>query len=329
MHDLAVIIVSTNDRGWLGPCLGSLYERSGDLELDVVVVDNDSTDGTSELVREEFPQARVVSCRNRGFGHANNRALLSCEARYVLFLNPDTEILEGTLAELVSLLDDRPEIGLAGVRQLTADGSLFPTIFRFPNALRALGEAIGVARFSRAPAWLGGRVMDQSAYAHEVEVDWLTGSFMLVRAEALLGAGVFDERFFMSSEETDLAYRIRQAGWRVVHMAQLTILHHVHAGQPLGDRMFAQYEFSRRQYAEKHFSPVHRAIYLTLVRLRWQIRLLLSLVGQGGASRRTIRRALRTLSGAEAPPFGEPPEVAVQPIDDALVPAGRRPSAVP
>lgn len=327
MYDLAVIVVSTNDRHWLGPCLRSVYGRSGDLRLEVVVADNESTDGTSELIREEFPEARVLPCRNLGFGHANNRALLTCHARYALFLNPDTEILEGTLTELVSQLDERPDIGLASVRQVTADGSLYPTIFRFPNALRAVGEAIGVERFPWAPAWLAGRVTDQRAYDREVEADWLTGAFMLVRAEALLGAGVFDERFFMSSEETDLAYRIKQAGWRVVHIPQLTLRHHVHTGRPLGERMFAQYEFSRRQYAEKHFSPPHRAIYLSLVKLRWRIRLLLRLVGHGEASRRTLRRALRTLSGAEPPPFGDPPTVAVSTINEPLGSTERRPPA--
>src|SRR5256885_10266036 len=151
MHDLAVIIVSTNDREWLTPCLRSVYERAGDLDIDVVVADNESTDGTRELIRDEFPAARVVTSRNRGFGHANNRAAMTCNARYLLFLNPDTEILDGTLEQLVRTLDRRPEIGLAGVRQLTADGTVYPTMRRFPNALRALGEALGSERFPWSP----------------------------------------------------------------------------------------------------------------------------------------------------------------------------------
>ena len=93
--DLAVVIVSTNEANWLEPCLRTIFEHAGDARLDVVVVDNESTDGTRELVETGFPQARVVSSENRGFGHANNRGVMTCTARYVLFLNPDTQIVEG------------------------------------------------------------------------------------------------------------------------------------------------------------------------------------------------------------------------------------------
>ena len=313
MHDVAVIVVSTNDSNWLTPCLTAVYANAGDIDLDVVVADNESSDGTAELVRDEFPAARVVRSRNRGFGHANNRATMTCDARYILFLNPDTEILHGSLAGLVSYLDERPDIGLASVRQVTPNGAVYPTIRRFPNALRAAGDAIGCERFPRVLGWLGPRVLDCGTYDREVACDWLTGAFMLVRTEALLGAGIFDERFFMSSEEVDLAYRIKQAGWGVVHVPQMTILHHVHMGKPLGERMEAQYAFARRQYAEKHFSPVHRAIYIIVVRVGYRLRLMLALMPGGDQYRRDCsRRALRTLRGVEAPPYGEPPTHAVQ-----------------
>lgn len=314
MHDLAVIVVSyaTNNEEWLVPCLRTLYEHAGDLDLDVVVADNESTDGTAELIQERFPAARVVRCRNRGFGHANNRALLTCDARYVLFLNPDTEVLEGSLAELVELLDRRPEVGLAGVRQVTPDGELYPTIRRFPNAIRALGEALGSERLPHSFEWLGERVRDPEAYDRETPCDWMTGSFLLVRAEALLSAGAFDERMFMSSEETDLAYRVKQAGWSVVHLPTMTILHHVHMGAPLGERMEAQSAFARAQYASKHLSPLHRAVYLACVRARYRLRHSLAAAGRTDPYwRAASRRALRVLRGSDPPPFGEPPPTAL------------------
>jgi GT2 family glycosyltransferase len=322
MHDLAVITVSTNDVGWLRPCLTTVFERAGDIGLDVIIADNESTDGTAELIRDEFPAARLVRCPNRGFGHANNRGVMASRARYVLFLNPDTEILSGTLADLVSLLDRRREIGLLSVRQVTADGTIYPTIRRFPNALRALGECIGAERFPRALGWLGPRLLDPAAYEREVDCDWLTGAFMIVRAETLMGAGMFDERFFMSSEEVDLAYRVKRAGWRVIHVPHMTILHHVHMGKPLSDRMEAQYAYARLQYAHKHFSSVHRAAYLSLVRTRHRLRLLRA-VAPGG-SRHSVnanRWALRVLRGADPPPFGAPPGCAVAPPGDVATPA--------
>src|SRR5581483_7330886 len=126
MNDLAIIIISTNEARWLEPCLSTVFEHAGGASLDVVVVDNSSTDGTCELVESRFPEARVVGSANHGFGHANNRGAETCNSRYVLFLNPDTEVVAGTFGELVAALDERPDVGLVGARQITADGELWP-----------------------------------------------------------------------------------------------------------------------------------------------------------------------------------------------------------
>ena len=170
MDDLAVIIVSTNEASWLRPCLSTLFAHLGELRADVVVADNRSTDGTRELVEREFPEARVVTCDNYGFGHANNRALLTTNARYVVFLNPDTEIREGSFEELVARMDASPRLGLAGVKQITPDGRLFPTIRRFPNALRALFQALGSERYPLRASWLGERELDLSLYERETRL---------------------------------------------------------------------------------------------------------------------------------------------------------------
>ena len=150
--DVAIIIVSTNEAKWLEPALSTVFAHAGDAKLDVVVVDNESTDGTRELVESKFPAARVVDSQNKGFAHANNRGAETCTARYVLFLNPDTEIVDGTFGELAAALDARPDVGMAGVRQLTGDGTLWPTIRYFPSVRRALGEAFGSERWTRAVA---------------------------------------------------------------------------------------------------------------------------------------------------------------------------------
>jgi N-acetylglucosaminyl-diphospho-decaprenol L-rhamnosyltransferase len=311
-HDLAIIIVSTNEARWLQPCLESVYEHAGSISLDVVVVDNESTDGTRELVEGEFPSARVVTCENKGFSHANNRGLMTCDSRYVVFLNPDTEILEGTFEEVVRALDRRPGVGLIGVNQVTADGELFPTIRRFPNALRALAEALGSERFPFRARWLGERELDMDVYRHEVECDWTSGSFMVARREAIESAGLLDERFFIYSEETDFCLRIKQAGWQVRHLPVMTILHHADKAG-ISPRMEAQNAYTRVQYARKHFSPLHRAGYVGALSARYVLR---SLVlgkdrARGEQRRAAARRALRTMFALEEPPFGEPPGEAV------------------
>ena len=190
MHDLAIITVATNESAWIRAMLPTVFAHIGDISADVVIVDNDSTDGTADLVANEFPAARTVWSANHGFGHANNRGVMTCNARYVLFLNPDTEILEGTFAELVRLMDERPTVGLVGCRQITGEGVLDKTIRYAPNALRALGEALSAERFlRRRPTWLGEREIEPESYEREFSCDWTSGSFMLARREALESAG--------------------------------------------------------------------------------------------------------------------------------------------
>ena len=327
VHDLAIIVVSTNEAKWLAPCLSTVFEHLGSISADVIVVDNESTDGTGELVESQFPGARLVGSRNCGFAYANNRGVESANARYVLFLNPDTEIVSGMFEELVYALDERPEVGLAGVRQLTPDRKLFPTIRRFPNAARALGEAFGSERWPVQPAWAGERVLDPNVYDRELECDWTSGSFMVARREALMSAGLLDERFFLQCEEPDLCLRIKRAGWSVRHLPLMTIIHHAgKAGrQP---RMAAQEVYARRQYAQKHFAAPHRALYVFALAARQVARLVETsmLPDETGLASSAAYCALRTLIKGE-PPFRVPPPTAIRPTaaaDDRLRSAAGR-----
>jgi N-acetylglucosaminyl-diphospho-decaprenol L-rhamnosyltransferase len=311
--DLAIIIVSTNEANWLDPCLSTVFEHAGDARLDVVVVDNGSTDGTRELVETRFPEARVVASENRGFAHANNQGAMTCSARYVLFLNPDTEVVAGTFGELVAAMDARPDTGLAGVRQVTADGTLTPTIRYFPGVARAFGEALASERWPGRPRWAGERELDPALHDREIECDWTSGSFMLARREALLSAGLLDERFFIYSEEPDLCLRMKRHGWTIRHLPSMTVIHHAGKGG-VRPKMLAQDAYTRQQYARKHFSAPRRAAYLTMVALRHGVRAAVPSGGEAGANRRSAARlALRTLSGRAEPPFGQPPPTALPP----------------
>jgi N-acetylglucosaminyl-diphospho-decaprenol L-rhamnosyltransferase len=303
MHDLAIITVSTNESNWIRALLPTVFAHSGDISLDVVVVDNDSHDGIADIVGNEFPGARTVSAANHGFGHANNRALMTCNSRYVLFLNPDTEILDGTFADLVRLMDARPTVGLIGCRQVTADGRLDTTIRYSPNFIRALGDALRAERLASRPRWLGEREVDPSAYEREFACDWTSGSFMLVRREALQSAGWFDERFFMYCDETDLCRRIKAAGWEIRHVPRMTILHHDgKAGVKVHIECLGA--VTRMMYARKHFSPAHRLLYASAVMLRFGLRVLYPGPGDAGRRRRAVyREVLATMLGRRPVPF--------------------------
>ena len=301
LSDLAVVIVAFKSAPFLEACLSSLLAHMGILRLDVVVIDVGPPDGTAEIVRR-FPAVRFLRGPNLGFAYANNCALATTNARYVLFLNPDTVVLRGSLGALVHRMDARPDVGLAGVRQVDHAGQLALTIRRFPNALRALGDALAAEALPGRPHWLGERELERAAYDREVECDWTSGSFMLARREAIESAGIMDERFFLYSEETDFCRRIRRAGWGVHHLPWMTIRHYgaTAADDPERESLKA---YSRMLYAYKHFSRLHRAAYHRTLLLRYATRALIPGGGECGCQRRTANRAaVKTLLHLSSPP---------------------------
>jgi len=306
MPDLAVIIVSFNSAGYLSACLESVYGHAGEAELDVVVVDNGSSDGSPELVETEFPQTRVIRNENLGFAHANNRGFETADAPFVLFLNPDTEILEGTFGDILRLMGERPKAGLVGCRQLDGDGTVFPTIRRFPSPTRYLLQALGSERFPIRAPWLGEEELDPAAYDRGTRCDWVAGSYMLARRQAVLDAGLMDERFFLFAEETDLCAGIEAAGWEVRYVPDMTIVHYF-GKNGYNARLAAQEAYARRQYMFKHDGAVRRRLSTAALALYYARRAVDTLAradDEARTRRAAARAALRTLVGAAPPPFG-------------------------
>ena len=165
VHDLAIVIVSTNEANWLEPCRPDYFrEHRRRRRRRLVVVDNETTDETRSLVESRFPWVRLVNSRNHGFSHANNRGAATCSSRYVLFLNPDTEIASGSFAEMVAAMDERPEVGLAGVRQLDlrrhtlADDPLLPEYSPCRRRGPRVGEVAATACLERRTRARPGRL---------------------------------------------------------------------------------------------------------------------------------------------------------------------------
>ena len=205
--DLEVIIVSHRDGRWLQPCVGSLESGAGACSYRKTIVENG---GAWPLPLPETPTRRVLQMENLGFGAANNAGARGSAADLLLFLNPDTELVDGTLELLVASMRDRPRAGLLAVRQVTSDGELWPSLHRFPSVPQGAGA--GAWRARGGPVLgkrLGERVLEPDRYAREGRFDWTTGAVLAVRREAFEAVGGFDERFFLFSEETDLCKRIQ------------------------------------------------------------------------------------------------------------------------
>lgn len=299
--DLTVIVVIHDSGDMALATLRSAKMSCGPLEVQWLVVDSGSMDGTAERIEREWADVHVLRAGNAGFAAGNNRALERARGRYVLLLNPDVEIVRGTLAELVAALDARTGLGAASVIQLNGDGQLLNSIRRFPGPMRQLGEALFAARWPFATA-LEERERRAAEYATERSADWLVGAFLIVRKEAIASAGPLDERFFLYSEEADWCLRIRRAGWDVRHMPQLAVVHH--QGGYERPELAAQLSYSKLLFARKHFSPLACAATRLALAAGHTLRIVLLVPRRGQRSR--VRRELRALAvtvRVAPPPF--------------------------
>ncbi|PAP81213.1 hypothetical protein B1759_07710 [Rubrivirga sp. SAORIC476] len=264
--DVSVVIVTYNVREFLEQALRSVEQASAGLTVETFVVDNDSADGSAQMVRERFPDVRLIANEeNVGFATANNQAIREAAGRHVLVLNPDTILQEDTLRTMVAFMDDHPEAGAVGCRILNPDGTFAPESRRaFPTPAVAFYRIAGLSKlFPQSPTF--GRYNLTYLPLDEVcEVDALSGSCMMVRRDAVLGsesdasapgtsAGLFDEAFFMYGEDLDWCYRIQQAGWRIYYTPDTQIVHYKGESTKKGDLRYVMLFYGAMlRFVEKH-----------------------------------------------------------------------------
>ena len=225
---LSVIIVNYNVKAFLEQALLSAQKAAQKVPTEIFVVDNDSVDGSVEMVREKFPDVKLIANKkNVGFSAANNQAILESKGDYVLLLNPDTVVEESTFEKVVAFMDAHPDAGGLGVRMIDGKGKFLPESKRgLPTPAVAFYKMCGLSKiFPKSKVF--GRYHLKYLSEHETnEVDVLAGAFMLVRKETLEKIGLLDETFFMYGEDIDLSYRITQAGYKNYYFADTTIIHY-------------------------------------------------------------------------------------------------------
>jgi len=263
MPDVAAVVVAHNAAPWIERSLESLRGTGAEM----IVVDNASTDGTREIVREKFPEAQLVEEENRGFGAGNNAGMRVATGRYFLLLNPDAWLTDGALEKLVDELESDASIGVVGPRLRNLDGSVQPSIRGFPTLWRLVTQYTLLNRLAPHSRLLndfydGGRDLDRTQ-----DVEFLRGACLLVRREALEDVGPFDEAFFMFAEEADWCLRARRRGWRTVYVPRAEA---VHVGETTTrsvwsyERAFREQERSHLRFVAKH-GTIRRAELARLV----------------------------------------------------------------
>jgi len=255
-------------------CLKSIYNQSHQVECEIIVVDNASSDGSTDMVRSEFSEVNLIENKtNRGFAAANNQGIAVARGRYILLLNSDTVIMDNAIEKAVAFAEDHPDAAVFGCRVLNPDRTLQRTCFMFPSVLNMVLSTSYLYKLFPQSQFFGREQMTWWDRNDVRQVDVATGCFMLVRREAIEKVGLMDERFFVYGEETDWCYRFKKAGWRILFTPDAQIIHlGGQSSKQAAPAMTLQLRGSVLQFMRKHYSRTEYNIACILVWLFFAIR---------------------------------------------------------
>lgn len=248
------MVVSWNTSRELRSCLRSIPE-GGTADAEIIVVDNASSDDSAEMVRREFPHARLIAnTENFGFSKGSNQGIAASHGRYVLLLNPDSLVQPGALSSLVSFGNEHPEYAIFGMKVLNPDGSLQYSCRRFPTLAAGFFRNTILGKFFPHNTYLMDYLMASWDHSDVREVDWVSGCALTVRRAVIEDIGVLDERFFMYCEDVDFAYRAREKGYKVAYCPGAVV---VHARAKSSDKnpnpMIVEFHKSMYRFYKKHY----------------------------------------------------------------------------
>jgi GT2 family glycosyltransferase len=273
--DISVIILSWDDRQHLEECLESLSSGSKSHTMEVIVVDNASTDGSPEMVENKFPRAKLIRNReNLGFSKGNNIGVKASQGRYVCLLNSDTIVLDNCLEALADHLDQNPKIGMIGPKILNADRTHQSSCREFPNWWNNFCSAAGLANIFRDSEFFSAEHMFYFKGDRTMDVDVLVGCFWMARREALDDYGLLDEDFFMYGEDVDWCRRCWKSGWRVTFFHEAQAIHYRGGSSAKKDVVWVEVTQQRSllRYWEKHHGLRGRLGMSCLLFVHWTIR---------------------------------------------------------
>lgn len=278
---LSIIIVNYNVQYFLEQCLFSVKTALKGIQSEIFVVDNSSVDDSCQMIKEKFGEVNLIdNDENKGFSYANNQAIRKANGEYILILNPDTVVEEGTFAKCIEFMDEHPEAGGLGVKMIDGKGTFLPESKRaLPTPLVAFFKIFGFSKlFPRSKLFskyhLG--YLDPEKI-HEIEV--LPGAFMFLRKKALNTVGLFDEDFFLYGEDIDLSHRLLLGGFKNYYFPQTTIIHYKGESTKKGSLNYVvQFYKAMIIYANKHFSKRNQRIFGGIINLAIYFRAAISLV---------------------------------------------------
>lgn len=288
-YKLSVVIVNYNVEFFLEQCLNSVKKALSNIEGQVFIVDNNSIDGSVNMVQRKFPEYNLIANKdNKGFSKANNQAILLSDTEYILLLNPDTVVEEDTFSKVLDFMDSHPEAGGLGVRMLDGKGKFLPESKRgLPTPAVAFYKIFGLSRIFPKSKTFGQYHLGHLSEFETNEIEILSGAFMLMRSEALDKVGLLDEDFFMYGEDIDLSYRIIKGGYKNYYFPETRIIHYKGESTKKSSVNYV-FVFYRAMiiFAEKHFSQKNARLFSFLINAAIYFRAFLALTA------RFIRRSV-------------------------------------
>jgi GT2 family glycosyltransferase len=266
--DLSIVVVNWNSTDYLRGCLASVYKTVRDVHFEVIVVDNSSGDGCEAMLASEFKGARyIAAAKNVGFARANNLGYLHSHGEALLFLNPDTEVMDNALDRMMGWLQAHPNIGALSPCLLNADGSIQQSCVQaFPTLINQfLDSDLLRSWFPRWKMWGTWPLMDPNKGSPDADVDAISGACYLVRRELFESVGRFTEEYFMYSDDVDLSYKIRQAGHSIICLTDCSVIHYGGGSSLRREPSFAAVQ--RRKAMSQYFERAHGTLCSGLYRL--------------------------------------------------------------
>lgn len=281
--DVSIIIVNYNVKYFLEQCLYSVCAASKDLAVQVIVVDNASTDGSLAYLKPLFKEVQFIQSKgNSGFAKACNRGLQEATGKYILFLNPDTLLAEDTLVTCLRFFNSHPDAGAVGVRMIDGTGSFLKESKRaFPSPVTSLFKLFGLARLFPQSKTFSRYHLGHLDAAQNHEVDVLAGAFMMIRKDVLDIVGAFDEVFFMYGEDVDLSYRIQKEGYKNYYLADTEIIHFKGESTKRGSLNYVRLFYSAMStFVQKHYGGSKAFVFNAAIHFAIWVRAALAAVAK-------------------------------------------------
>ena len=278
---LSIIIVNYNSRSLIGPCLDSIHKAISGIEAEVIVVDNNSTDGSKEYLPQKFPAVKYLfNDVNFGFAKACNQGFKISSGRYVLFLNPDTILKETCLTDCISFFEYHPGAGAVGIRMVNEKGEFLKESKRgLPTPATSFYKLFGLTTIFPSSKTFAKYYQGHLAETENSPVDVLSGAFMMIKREVFEQVKGFDESFFMYGEDIDLSLRITQAGFKNYYLGKISVTHLKGGSTTYNQKYIRDFYGAMNLFVKKHYG--HKpALYRSFLHAGIRVRKMLAMIAR-------------------------------------------------